>query len=271
MKKCYNTPNVNIKKYLFIAIGTFLAIIIVAFGISARFDFSNIAIAPYQFIEDFFINWSPALSAVATFIVAILAFLAIYEGRRSHRLAVLDQQYSKIEEWIRDNVEAFRSMRLTIELSELEATREKELESENDSLGKKRKMLESEMHAGKSENNEELREITEKLIGINKELLSINERKIDFIKEGFEESRKTIVKIAGSDITIAPLIYSIGDVELKKLYESYASLVTKKTETLERATIEDSLDIFKKPINEMRNALQNLLVYIYHLRNKMIS
>ena len=67
----------NIKKYVFIATGTFVATVIVAVGITARFNLSNIIAAPYQFIEDFFINWSPALSAFGTIIVAILAFLAI--------------------------------------------------------------------------------------------------------------------------------------------------------------------------------------------------
>lgn len=245
----------NIKKYLFIAIGVFLIVVIVMVGISTRFNLSNVTADPYAFIEDFFTRWSPALSAVGTLIVAILALLAISEGRRSHRLAMLDQQYYKIEEWIRDNAEAFSTVKQMITLIERESERKKELESECESLEEKKKTL----------------EINEKLIDITKELITINERSIDYGKKGIEELIRTNTKVARSDMTIRPLINSIGDAELLKIYENYISLIDKNVEAFAKFTSEDSLNIFEEPINEMENAIQNLSWYVYYLRNKMIS
>lgn len=73
----------NIKKYLFIAIGVFLAIVALAVGVSARFDLSNITADPYGFIENFFNQWSPALGAASTIILVVTVFWTIYESRRS--------------------------------------------------------------------------------------------------------------------------------------------------------------------------------------------
>ena len=71
------------KKYVFVAIGAFFIIAALAVSISARFSLSNITANPYQFIDDFLIKWSPALSAVATVIIAILAVSSLYESRRT--------------------------------------------------------------------------------------------------------------------------------------------------------------------------------------------
>jgi hypothetical protein len=73
----------NIKKYVFVAIGAFFLIVLLTVGVSARFSLSNIVANPYQFIEDFFEQWSPALSAAGTIIVAALALLSLHESRRS--------------------------------------------------------------------------------------------------------------------------------------------------------------------------------------------
>lgn len=72
----------NIKKYIFIAIGAFVAIVALAIGVSARFNVSNITADPYAFIEKFFNQWSLALSAAGTVILALSVFSFIYENRR---------------------------------------------------------------------------------------------------------------------------------------------------------------------------------------------
>lgn len=74
--------SMNIKKYLFVAIGAFLVIVTLAVGISARFNLSNITADPYVFIENFFSQWSLALSAAGTIILALSVFFFIYENRR---------------------------------------------------------------------------------------------------------------------------------------------------------------------------------------------
>lgn len=74
--------SMNINKIAFIAIGTFVVIVILAIGISARFVLSNITADPYAFIEEFFNQWSLALSAVGTIILALSVFSFVYENRR---------------------------------------------------------------------------------------------------------------------------------------------------------------------------------------------
>lgn len=72
----------NIKKAVIIAITAFVIIVVLAIGLSARFSFSNIVDDPYTFIEKFFSQWSLALSAAGTIILAISVFAFIYENRR---------------------------------------------------------------------------------------------------------------------------------------------------------------------------------------------
>ena len=72
----------NIKKLSLIGGGLLLAIVALAVCISAKFSLSNITSNPYAFITSFFSQWSPALSAAGTLIVAFIAYLAIHENRR---------------------------------------------------------------------------------------------------------------------------------------------------------------------------------------------
>jgi len=71
----------NIKKYVFVAIGMFVTVVIVAIGISARFSLSNITADPYAFIENFFNQWSPALGAASTIILVLTIFWNIHDSR----------------------------------------------------------------------------------------------------------------------------------------------------------------------------------------------
>ena len=72
----------NIKRVAFIAGGAFLAIIALAVCVSARFSLSNITSDPCTFILNFFDQWSLALSAAGTIILAMSVFAFIYENRR---------------------------------------------------------------------------------------------------------------------------------------------------------------------------------------------
>jgi len=72
----------NIRKVIWVAIGTFLFIVALAIGFSARFSISNVTRDPYVFIENFFNQWSPALGAAGTVILAISVFYFVYENRR---------------------------------------------------------------------------------------------------------------------------------------------------------------------------------------------
>jgi len=72
----------NMKKYLYIGIGVFLFIVFLAAGTTAEFKLSNVTSDVYHYIEKFFGQWSLALSAVGTIILALSVFFFIYENRR---------------------------------------------------------------------------------------------------------------------------------------------------------------------------------------------
>lgn len=72
----------DIKRVAFIVGGVFLAIVALAVCVSARFSLSNITSDPYTFIASFFNQWSLALSAAGTIILAISVFAFLYENRR---------------------------------------------------------------------------------------------------------------------------------------------------------------------------------------------
>ena len=72
----------NIKRVVIIACSVFLVIVALAVCVSARFSLSNITSDPYAFILNFFDQWSLALSAAGTIILAISVFAFIYENRR---------------------------------------------------------------------------------------------------------------------------------------------------------------------------------------------
>jgi len=72
----------NIKRVAFIIGGVFFAIVALAVCVSARFSLSNITSDPYAFISSFFNQWSLALSAAGTIILAISVFAFLYENRR---------------------------------------------------------------------------------------------------------------------------------------------------------------------------------------------
>jgi len=72
----------NITKLMLGAIIAFVVMVTLAIGISARFSVSNIVSEPYFFVEQFFNQWSPALSAFGTIILAISVFSFIYVSQR---------------------------------------------------------------------------------------------------------------------------------------------------------------------------------------------
>jgi len=72
----------SIKKILYIAIGVFLILVAGAIYVTTKLNPSLISTDPYRFIETFFNQWSSALGAAGTIILAISVFLVIYENRR---------------------------------------------------------------------------------------------------------------------------------------------------------------------------------------------
>jgi hypothetical protein len=72
----------NVKKGLYVGVGIFLLLVLVAIYITDRLNPSLIISDPYRFIEKFFSQWSLALSAAGTIILALTIFSHIYENRR---------------------------------------------------------------------------------------------------------------------------------------------------------------------------------------------
>lgn len=72
----------NIKRVVIIVCSVFLGLVALAVCVSARFSLSNITSDLYAFILKFFDQWSLALSAAGTIILAISVFAFISENRR---------------------------------------------------------------------------------------------------------------------------------------------------------------------------------------------
>lgn len=106
--------SMNIKKYLYIGIGIFIVIVLLAVGITSEFKPSNITGNFYAFVEKFFSQWSPALAAAGTLIVAVVAFMTIYENRRSQRLATYERYFSQVEEWTENERQFLLNLHLRV-------------------------------------------------------------------------------------------------------------------------------------------------------------
>ena len=118
--------------------------------------------------------------------------------------------------------------------------------------------------------NAELIVINERLIKINEELIAITESSMDYTKKCIEELGKAHAKISRSDIMITPILMSIGDSELKRFYKRFGNSVDKIIQSYTKE-IESSPHLLHEPVNETRAALQDLLHYVYYLRDKMSS
>jgi uncharacterized membrane protein len=73
----------NVKKYLYIAIGILVVLLILAIVVSAEFSLTQITSDPYGFIVSFLELWAPAVGAIGTVIVAIVIFLVLNYIRRN--------------------------------------------------------------------------------------------------------------------------------------------------------------------------------------------
>lgn len=111
--ECYNIANMNIKKYLYIGIGVFLLIIFLAAGITAEFKLSNITSDVYSYIEKFFSQWSLALGAAGTVILALSVFFFIYENRR-HEEREKEQAIHALHDEIHSNLTDIVRLRFQI-------------------------------------------------------------------------------------------------------------------------------------------------------------
>lgn len=74
------------KKVIYINASAFFLLVLAAVYITDKLNPSFITTAPYQFIEKFFSQWSLALSAAGTIILALMLFFNIYENRRREEL-----------------------------------------------------------------------------------------------------------------------------------------------------------------------------------------
>lgn len=84
-------------KFIWIAILVFLFLVFLAVGVSTDFTFrfGNI----YEFIKAFFVQWSYALSASGTVIVAIGIYITWYRSRKEREEAIRNECLNQISEW----------------------------------------------------------------------------------------------------------------------------------------------------------------------------
>lgn len=261
----------NIRKYLYIGIGVFLFIVFLAVCITAEFKLSIITSDVYAFIENFFNRWSPALSAAGMLIVAILALSAIYEGRRSQRFAMLDRQFSKLEEWAGDIMELLSATKQILKVAEYDSNRKKELESEYKALEKEENKLASKMSAQNDEINKRLIDIREKRNKLTEEIISIVQRSRDYLKERLDEIIKISAKETRSEIHVEPIINSIGDTELEEFFRYYSGLVLKVPETFEQWISDDNPKKFQEITTNIEQTMKKLVARVHYLRSEIIS
>jgi len=72
----------NFKKYFYTTAIVLFSIFALSVLISARFNISNIIVAPYDFIHIYLQFWAPAVSAAGTLFIAVLAITILYQIRR---------------------------------------------------------------------------------------------------------------------------------------------------------------------------------------------
>jgi hypothetical protein len=268
----------NIKKYILIAVGTFLVIVALAVCVSARFTFSNITVAPYAFIETFFSQWSPTLSVIGTFIIAILAFLAIYDNRRIQRLAINNQYLSNVEEWVRTNLDMLTRINKTFMLLAPESKRKKTLENENNILEaeertlKEQKVLTNEEKGAQSAEasnrlediNKRLIENIQKRIDINKQIMEIDENSVAESKTILDELRRMGGQVAYSEMKVKSVARLMGDDELAKFLDSYFAYGSNAAKVIEEDNFNKGIEI----IEEMTEILSTVLNRVGYLRDK---
>ncbi len=263
------TVNMSIKKLALIGGVVFLAIVVLALCISAKFSLTNIIKDPYVFISSFFSQWSPALSALGVIIASILALIAIYEGRRSQRIDLLDQQLSKVEMWASDNVEILENARYIIKITTFEFNRMRELENEGKMLEEKKKTLENKISTDIEAVNK-LTDVMEKLIKVNEEQMAILERSMDYLWTHLDEIIKLTAKLQRSQISVLPIINSIRDPQLAENFIKYQKFTTKMGEACVQWAEENKTDMFEKVIPDMLQEMQNLVSCTSELREKII-
>jgi hypothetical protein len=266
----------NVKKYLYISIGVFLLIVFLAAGITAEFRLSNITSDVYDYIEKFFSQWSLALSAAGTIILAISVFFYIYENRRSQKLALFEARSSKLEEWASYNSDLIYQLTKEFIRSEESSTAIKQLESEKKALQDEKrrlqnqeKKLEIEKNAGNPEANDKLVDVIKRLIKISEKEKSVNKQIVEILQLGLEdlseywkEGVKIDSKVDYNQMIARPIIYSMGDSELIEYFDRYSNLRLELHEAIRgeeygkcAVTSSDMLDIIRNMLsrlNELR-------------------
>ena len=100
-------------KYILIAVGAFLVIVVFAAGVTARFSISNITADTYGFIEKFFSQWSPALGAASTVILVVTVLWTIYNHHRGEE-RVKEQVIHALHDEIHSNLTDVIQLRFRI-------------------------------------------------------------------------------------------------------------------------------------------------------------
>lgn len=271
----------KIKKYVLIGIGAFSCIVALVIGISARFSLSNITSDPFSFIENFFHQWSPALAAAGTITVAIFAFIAIYESRRSQKLMMHDHSFSKVEEWARNDIDILMRITAMLRLLAPSSRRRKTLESELKTLDEEAMSLKNQMEMLEGEKSlhdieasaqlegvsRRLIEITQKRIDIMKELVKSGERELANVKNNLEELVKVVGRGAYGEMIAKPAIHLIGDAELIVRFDDHLDLGMELAKAIEEDNPEKGLEMTQR----MERAVSLLLARVTYLRNKIMS
>jgi hypothetical protein len=253
------------KKYIYIAIGVFVVLIIVAGFVTAKLNPSLLTTNFYEFIDKYFVQWSPALGATGTVFATIIAVTAIFESRRNQKLQMYDYYFSKIETWASESHEALNRILNMLKSVPMNMRSNKNLERQRLELMEQDGLLKSskEIDNGKMQLN------LESQIKVNEAIMDNDIKNMDYLKNQLDLIVKYQAKLSASRMFVSPIIYLLKDKTLIDVFDKYQKLETSHT-NIDIENIGGSDDLIKN-IELMKTELETIIACVLILRNKSIN
>jgi hypothetical protein len=88
------------KNFILAGIIVFFVFAFLAFAVSIKFDFSQVVNHPYTTVNTYFAQWSTALGAAGSIIIAVLAYTAIDQGHRNQQSTLRSEYLSRTEAFV---------------------------------------------------------------------------------------------------------------------------------------------------------------------------
>lgn len=211
------------RTYIYIAIAVFIILVLAAGFVTVQLNPSLLTTNFYEFIDRYFTQWSPALGAAGTFIAAMIAVAAIAESRRRQKDVIIDQNLTKIEYWVQEDLEFWTKGLDYINEYRNEARYENNLRMEKVELEKylEEKKCEQTSESDKEAKAPSLREVREKLIRIDENLISANENRMKIIKKRIDNITEKHGSMKYRAMVAMSIVEKLNEPDLKRLIVEY--------------------------------------------------